>query len=229
MCPEGRESPPARSALRTRSVRARQITSFETTPSISPSSGLHSLALLPKPLLLGENGAGQVHFARRSPRCRLNAAGGSRHLRFKTALATPHRGVLRSCWSRSAGHASSVPIADHGPPLLRAFARTPKHTGPALHDRSVEEALMAVVTNRLGGAASDLFDEPEAAFPHPPMLWRRCTQLVRRGSQLCWQRTHNPLAYPDSPSSISDGRSSNVVRDTDTIESQRFLRTSPRC
>lgn len=191
-------------------LRRDKIASFDDYPFALPVvRALHSLALHPKvTFLLGENGAGKSTLLEAlAVAVGLNAEGGSRNLRFKTRDSHSPlseylrvvRGVGRpadSFFLRSETlYTMATALED---PSLDAL----RHYGDqTLHNRSRGEALMAVVTNRLGGGGLYLFDEPEAGLSPTRQLafLAAMHQLVRRGSQLVLA-THSPilLAYPDS-------------------------------
>ena len=170
---------------------------------------LDRLALHPRvTFLLGENGTGKSTLLEAiAVAAGLNPEGGSRNLRFQTrASHSPLseyvrlvRGATRptdSFFVRSETlYTMATALED---PSLRDGLR---HYGDtSLHERSRGEALMALVTNRLG-AGLYLFDEPEAGLSPTRQLAfvAAMHQLVRRGSQLLLA-THSPiiLAYPDA-------------------------------
>ena len=187
------------------------VSSFEDYPFALPViRALHSLALHPKvTFLLGENGAGKSTLLEAiAVAVGLNPEGGSRNLRFQTrASHSPLSDYLRVV--RGIGRPTdsffvrsetlyTLATALEDPSLGGVLQHYGDHS---LHECSRGEALMAVVTNRLGGAGLYLFDEPEAGLSPTRQLafLAAMHQLVRRGSQLVLA-THSPilLAYPES-------------------------------
>jgi len=187
------------------------VSSFEDYPFALPAiRALHRLALHPKvTFLLGENGAGKSTLLEAiAVAAGLNPEGGSRNLRFQTrASHSPLWEYIRLV--RGAGRpVDSFFVRSETLYTLASALEDPslggvlQHYGDrSLHDRSRGEALMAVVTNRLGGGGLYLFDEPEAGLSPTRQLafLAAIHQLVRRGSQLVLA-THSPilLAYPDA-------------------------------
>jgi len=183
-------------------------------PDVYPFSlpvvrALDRLTLHPRvTFLLGENGAGKSTLLEGiAVAAGLNPEGGSRNLRFQTRASHSSlseylrlvRGPVRpsdSFFVRSETlYTLATALED---PSLGGVLQ---HYGDtSLHERSRGEALMALVTNRLGGGFY-LFDEPEAGLSPTRQLAfvAAMHQLVRRGSQLVLA-THSPiiLAYPDA-------------------------------
>lgn len=187
------------------------VSSFEDYPFALPAiRALHSLALHPKvTFFLGENGAGKSTLLEAiAVAAGLNPEGGSRNLRFQTrASHSPLWKYLRLVCGIGRPADSFFVRSETLYTLASALEDSSlggvlQHFGDrSLHDRSRGEALMAVVTNRLGGGGLYLFDEPEAGLSPTRQLafLAAMHRLVRRGSQLVLA-THSPilLAYPDA-------------------------------
>jgi predicted ATPase len=169
---------------------------------------LDNLTLHPKvTFLLGENGAGKSTLLEAlAVAAGLNAEGGSANLRFQTrashsVLAEYLRLVRGPARPRDSFFIRSETL------YTLATALEDPSLGPvrdrygdrSLHERSRGEALLAIVTNRLGGGGFYLFDEPEAGLSPTRQLAfvAAMHKLVRSGSQLVLA-THSPLllAYP---------------------------------
>ena len=192
-------------------LRRDSVPSFEDYPFALPVvRALHTLPLHPKvTFFLGENGAGKSTLLEAiAIAVGLNPEGGSRNLRFQTRASHsplseylrlvrgPHRPADSFFVRSETLYTLATALED---PSLGGVLQ---HYGDqSLHERSRGEALMALVTNRLGGGGLYLFDEPEAGLSPTRQLafLAAMHQLVRRGSQLVLA-THSPilLAYPDA-------------------------------
>lgn len=170
---------------------------------------LDRLTLHPRvTFLLGENGTGKSTLLEAvAIAMGINPEGGSRNLRFQTRASHSNlgeylrlvRGPVRpldAFFVRSETfYTMATALEDPGLPDVL------EHYGDmSLHDRSRGEALLTLVTNRLG-TGFYLFDEPESGLsPTRQMAFLAAMhQMVRRGSQLIVS-THSPilLAYPDA-------------------------------
>ena len=190
-------------------LRRDAVPSFDTYPFALPViRALNTLALHPHvTFLLGENGAGKSTLLEGiAVALGLNAEGGSRNLRFQTrashSLLSDYLRLVRgserpvdSFFVRSETlYTLATALEDPALGVLHHYGNQ------SLHERSRGEALMALVTNRLGGGLY-LFDEPEAGLSPTRQLafLAAMHQLVQRGSQLVLA-THSPilLAYPDA-------------------------------
>ena len=191
-------------------LRRDAVPSFDTYPFALPVvRALDTLTLHPRvTFLLGENGAGKSTLLEAiAVALGLNAEGGSRNLRFQTRAShsalSDYIGLVRgsqrpvdSFFVRSETlYTLATALEDPALGVLHHYG------SQSLHERSRGEALMALVTNRLGGGGLYLFDEPEAGLSPTRQLafLAAMHQLVQRGSQLVLA-THSPilLAYPDA-------------------------------
>lgn len=191
-------------------LRRDLVPSFDAYPFALPVvRALNRLPLHAKvTFLLGENGTGKSTLLEAiAVAVGLNPEGGSRNLRFQTrashsALCEYLRVVRGSSRPLDSFFVRSETLYTLATALEDASLGVLQHYGNrSLHERSRGEALMAVVTNRLGGHGLYLFDEPEAGLsPTRQMAFLAAMhQLVRRGSQLILA-THSPilLAYPEA-------------------------------
>lgn len=187
------------------------VPSFEKYPFTLPLiRALDRLALHPKvTFLLGENGAGKSTLLEAlALAVGLNPEGGSGNMRFQTRASHSPLGEYLRVVHGTGRPADSFFIRSETLYTLATALEDPSlapiahnHGDRSLHQRSRGEALMAIVTNRLGGGGLYLFDEPEAGLSPTRQLafLAAMHQLVRRGSQLV-VATHSPilLAYPDA-------------------------------
>jgi predicted ATPase len=170
---------------------------------------LDRLVLHPRvTFLLGENGTGKSTLLEAiAVAVGINPEGGSRHLRFQTRASHSPLGKSLRLVRGSTRPPDAFFVRSETLYTLATALEDPsldnvlQHYGDkSLHERSRGEALMALVTNRLG-LGFFLFDEPEAGLSPTRQLafLAAMHQLVRRGSQLIIA-THSPiiLAFPDS-------------------------------
>jgi predicted ATPase len=186
------------------------VPSFDSYPFALPAiRSLDHLKLHPRvTFLLGENGTGKSTLLEAiAVAVGLNPEGGSRHLRFGTRethsllweCLRVVRGTNRpadSFFVRSETlYTLATALEDPSLGVLHSYG------GKSLHERSRGEALLTLVTSRLGGRGLYLFDEPDAGLSPTRQLAFLAVmhRLVRQGSQLLLA-THSPilLAYPDS-------------------------------
>jgi predicted ATPase len=195
--------------------------------------------------LVGENGSGKSTLLEAvAVALGLNAEGGSRNFRFESRAShsdlhrhlRPAKGLRRprdGYFFRAESYfnvATAIERLDEGPggpPVIDSYG------GRSLHERSLGESFLALLTERLGGSGLHLLDEPEAALSPQRQLaaLARLHDLATAGSQFLIA-THSPilLAYPDAwiYEAGPDGLRRTACEDTEHYRVARDFLAHPR-